>query len=280
MSREKEMDSFSVVVFGDMQNQNDITRRIIRLAAGMRPDLCIVLGDLVGAGTETALWEEGARLLEPLRAVGEVAAVPGNHDYEGPGATGNFRRWFRGPGELTYTSLRRGGCRFILLDTMLGDEDTLECGLFSPDSSQAAWLADELEGARALAEPSFVFAHHPIFMSTEVYFSTSPTIRVDETGRELTVGHLLPILLQGGAQIYFAGHIHLYEKSRYQGMCFITSGATSFEFPNLREGGNQFGEVRLEKNHLVHLDLGGDVVRVRAIDEWEEVIDAWEEPLC
>ena len=79
--------------------------------------------------------------------------------------------------------------------------------------------------------------------------------------------------------MYFAGHIHLYEKSKDQDMRFIISGATSYDPPRLQEGGNRFGELRLERNHLCRLDLGGGACRFQAVDEWGEVMDEWEEPL-
>ena len=273
------MDSFSVILFGDTQEHNDIARRIIALAVDLQPDLCIILGDLVGTGRDLDQWEECSKLLEPLQRSCEVVALPGNHDYESAGIAHNFSARFRLPGVSTYMSLRRGGCRFILLDTMLYDRNTLECGYFPPDSPQAVWLKEELEQAKVLAEPAFVCGHHPVFMSTEIYRCTSPTIRADDCSDELEPGNLLPVLLDGGAQMYFAGHLHLYEKSKYQAMHFITSGATSYDPPKLQDGGNRFGELRLEKNHLCRLDLGRDRIRFQAVDEWSEVIDEWEEPL-
>ena len=273
------MSSFSVVIFGDMQEQNDIARRIIARAADMQPDLCIILGDLVGTGSDPAQWEECINMQEPLQQRCEVAVIPGNHDYESAGVADNFRVRFRQPQAPTYMSLRRGGCRFILLDTMLYDRDKVECGNFPSDSPQAAWLESELQQAKELSEPVFVCGHHPIFMSSELYFCTSTTIRVDESGDKLALGTLLPILLRGGAQMYFAGHIHLYEKSKYQDMHCIISGATSYDPPNLQEGGNSFGELRLETSHLCRLDLGDGTVKFQAVDEWGAVIDEWEEAL-
>ena len=49
--------------------------------------------------------------------------------------------------------------------------------------------------------------------------------------------------------------------------------------PNLREGGCRFSELRLEQNPLCRLDLGGGTLRFRAVDEWGDVIDEWEESL-
>lgn len=268
-----------MVIFGDMQEQNDIARRIIALAASMQPDLCIILGDLVSTGSNAEQWEECVHMLEPLQQCCEVAVLPGNHDYESAGVADNFCARFRRAQDTTYMALRRGGCRFILLDTMLYDRDPVEKGRFPPDLPQAAWLEGELQQAKELGEPVFVCGHHPIFMSSELYFCTSTTIRVDESGGELALGTLLPILLRGGAQMYFAGHIHLYEKSKYQDMHCIISGASSYDHPNLQEGGNSFAELRLEVNHLCHLELGDDSVKGQAVDEWGNVIDEWEEVL-
>ena len=269
------MDSFSFVVFGDIQNHNDVTRRILELAASLRPDLCVVLGDLVNDGTDLALWEECVALLEPLAAVCEVVAVPGNHDYEGAGIARHFQRLFRTTGSRTYLSLRRGGCRFLLLDTVLCSEEPWEQGALPANSPQLAWLSSELHHARVHDEPSFVFAHHPIFMPARIYGSTSPTIRVDEGGHGVSSGNLLPVLLQGSAHTFFAGHLHFYERSRYRAMNFVTSGATGYEFPNLGDGGNGCSVLRAETNHLCRIELCGDVVRCQAIDERSEAIDEW-----
>ena len=272
------MDSFSFVVLGDIQNHNDVTTRMVDLAASLRPDLCVITGDLVNDGTDVALWEKCIEILEPLAAVCEVAAVPGNHDYEGVGLASNFRRFFRQPGELTYVSLRCGGCKFLLLDTILDSEDAWETGCLPPSSPQLQWLRRELYDARVRDESCFVFAHHPIFMPTRVYYTTSPTIRADESADGLSPGNLLPILTQGGAHAFFAGHLHFYERSRHDGMSFVTTGATGYEFPNLGEGGNAHSVVRLETNHLCHVEVLKDAVRCQAIDEWSEIIDEWEAP--
>ena len=272
------MNSFSFVVFGDMQNHNNVTRHMIALAASMQPDLCVVLGDLVNDGTDLALWEKCINLLEPLSTVSEVVVLPGNHDYERQGVARNFCKFFRTPGDPTYHSLTRGGCRLLLLDTIMCSGEPLAGGALPSNSSQLAWLRSELHDARVRDEPSFVFAHHPIFMPAQMYYSTSPTIRVDESSNATSLGNLLPVLLQGGAHTFFAGHIHLYERSRYREMNFVTSGAAGCPFPNLGDGGNGFSILRRKTNHLCRIELHGDAVRCQAVDERSEVIDEWEEP--
>jgi len=271
------MDSLSVVVFGDMQEQNEIAQRVIQVAAEIQPDLCIILGDLVGTGTDQAQWDRCNEMLAPLTSQCELVAIPGNHDYEAPGVANNFAAHFRPQKASPYVSLSRLGSRFILLDTMLYDQ-TMERGHFPLNSPQGIWLENELKDAQKQGEAAFVCGHHPIFMSPELYFSTSPTIRIDETNDEVGSA-LLSALIQGKAQIYFAGHIHLYDRSRFEGISCITSGATSYEFPNVKNAGNRFSELCLSKHHLCHLEIGAGVVKFKAIDQWAEVFDAWEEPL-
>ena len=61
-------------------------------------------------------------------------------------------------------------------------------------------------------------------------------------------------------------------------MNFVTSGATGYEFPNVGEGGNRFGVLRREANHLCRIEVLGNTVRFQAIDERSVVMDEWEEP--
>ena len=270
----------SFAVFGDIQMHNEITRRVIEQVLTARPDLCIVLGDLVNNGSNLEFWEQCRNTLRPLAEACEVVVIPGNHDYDKSGRAEDFCRFFRKPGSETFLSLQRGGCRFILLDTQCGFDDSHHGykGDFSADSPQSVWLRKELKDAKAHDEPALVFAHHPIFMPTQIYESTSPTIRVDDRSGDRSLGNLLPLLLEGNAQIFFAGHLHLYERSLYNGVHFITTGATGSPFLDLGEGGNRFSKLRLERNHFCLMRVGKDELECEAIDEWSETIDKWVEP--
>ena len=273
------MSEFSFAVFGDIQMHNEVTARVVERVCAERPDLCIVLGDLVNDADGEDSWEECRRTLAPLMQTCEVVAIPGNHDYDGTGSAEDFCRLFREPGGETFLSLVRAGCRFILLDTQLDFDPSLRGteGNFAADSPQARWLRAELQQAAACREPSFVFAHHPIFVPAELYDSVSPTIRVDDRSEELSPGNLLPLLIEGDAQIFFAGHLHMYERNLYDGVHFITTGATGFPFPELRGGGNRFSQVRLKRNHFCQVDVRSDGLSCRVIDEYGEPMDGWDE---
>jgi len=274
------VEPFSFVVFGDIQSLNDVTKRIITLAARKKPDLCIILGDLVPDGKDEQAWARCRALLEPLYEVCEVRAVPGNHDYEAAHTCENFRKFFRSANEETFTSFKRKGLRFILLDTILDSENPSDCiGYFKSDSDQANWLKSELEDAKSHGEPVFVFAHHPIFTPKDAYQSTSPTIRVDEGPQGLSHGNLLPILIDNPVKAYFAGHLHLYERSRYARIHFVTSGATGFDFPHFPPGGNPFSQIRLERNHLCLLHVSKERLNCQVLDETSQLMDQWGEGL-
>ena len=272
------MPSLSVVLFGDMQQQNEITQNIIQVARSLQPDLCIVLGDLVNNATDLAQWERCNKLLAPLLAQCELHAIPGNHDYEQPGIANHFAKHFATPHALPYTAFSRCGNRFILLDTMLYDQ-TMERGLFTDDTPQYTWLEAELAKAQEQGEAAFVCGHHPIFMSPELYFSTSPSIRVDTTRAAVEPSPLLHALLAGKARMYFSGHIHLYDHSRFKGLPCITSGATSYDFPEVSDGRNPYSELCVKKHHLCHLELADGKLIFTALDQFATAFDTWQEPL-
>jgi hypothetical protein len=64
-------------------------------------------------------------------------------------------------------------------------------------------LEAELAKAQEQGEAAFVCGHHPIFMSPELFFSVSPSIRVDTTRAAVEPSPLLHALLAGKARITF-----------------------------------------------------------------------------
>ena len=269
------MPPFSLIVFGDPQNHNDVARRIVRLAADMRPDLCIILGDLVNNAADPDQWRGCVELLEPLARVCEIQTIPGNHDYEAPNVSTRFDRLFRPDAPLPWRALRRTGCRFLLLDTIAQAGDPWEAGAMPEGCAQLRWLETQLNEARDQNEHALVFAHHPIFLHPDVAFSTSPTIRTAKTADGFQPGNLLPVLLRGGAHAFFAGHIHLYERHRYEGLDCITTGATGYAFPNLPESPSPHHILTHEVHHVCHVEISDNAIRCRAIDEHSRTIDEW-----
>lgn len=116
--------------------------------------------------------------------------VPGNHDYETPGASAYFAYFGAnaGPPGAGYYSFEVGSWRAIALNS------NIAIGSRSP---QAEWLRAELERYPALC--TVAYFHHPLFTSGP----DGPTPEVRDVWR---------ILYDAGVDVVLNGHEHLYER--------------------------------------------------------------------
>ena len=120
--------------------------------------------------------------------------VPGNHEYETPGAAAYFayfgaRAGMPGRG---YYSYRLGGWLVLALDSNVA---------VGAGSAQYEWLRSELQASSTPC--ALAYAHHPLF-------SSGPN---GGSGRMRAVWDLL---YQHGVEIYLAGDDHLYERQAPQ----------------------------------------------------------------
>jgi hypothetical protein len=124
------------------------------------------------------------------RHKGRTRPVPGNHDYEQPGA-GPYFDYFgasAGPAGLGYYSFNLGNWHAVALNS------NIPAGA---GSTQAAWLSADLA-----ANPSrctIAYWHHPLFTSGP----DGPTGTMREFWR---------LLSEAGAEIVLNGHEHMYER--------------------------------------------------------------------
>ena len=121
--------------------------------------------------------------------------VPGNHEYDTPGARG-YREYFGArvttDGEPWYT-FELGGWRLYALDSncLVAEECDAE--------AQLAWLQEEL--ATGGTGCALAYWHHPRFSS-------------GRHGDEVRVDPLWRTVVEGGVDIILNGHDHLYERFR------------------------------------------------------------------
>lgn len=153
------------------------------------PGLVFVLGDAVqGDGSE----QEFADCYAPTwgRHLERTRPVPGNHDYNTPGAAPYFAYF----GELAgavgagYYSFNYGAWHIAALNSMI------DAG---PDSEQAAWLRADLA-----ANPSgctLLYFHHPRFSSGAAGVS----------GR---MNYVFQVAYEFGADVVLSGDAHHYER--------------------------------------------------------------------
>lgn len=116
--------------------------------------------------------------------------VPGNHDYETPGASAYYAYFggAAGPAGLGYYSFEIGSWHAVALNSAIP---------VSPGSAQAAWLMADL--AAHPVRCTVAYFHHPLFTSGP----NGPAVEVRELWR---------ILHAAGADVILNGHEHFYER--------------------------------------------------------------------
>jgi 3',5'-cyclic AMP phosphodiesterase CpdA len=124
------------------------------------------------------------------RHLARTRPVPGNHEYESPGAAPYFKYFGSraGPAGLGYYSFNVGEWHIVALNSNV----TMALG-----SAQQAWLRDDLSASRAACVAAIW--HHPLF-------SGGPN------GPNGEVRELWRTLYDAGADVIINGHDHLYER--------------------------------------------------------------------
>ena len=127
----------------------------------------------------------------------------GNHD----STTERFYKPFNMNGQQYYT-YKKGNVQFFVLDT----------NYMKPE--QLSWLQKELQNSRA--DWKICYFHHPLYTSGS-FHGASTELRLS----------LEPLFVKYGVQVVFAGHEHVYERTKPQnGITYFTEGAAG----ELRKG--------------------------------------------
>ena len=194
--------SVKFAVIGDAgtgeHSQYEVAERVWAARAAFPFDLVLLLGDNMYGRQEPADFvQKFERPYERLLSAGvKFQAALGNHDKPDNRLYGLFNM----NGERYYTFVRQH-VRFVVLDTNL------------LDTKQIAWADETLATAR---EPwKVVYFHHPLYSDGRRHGSNV----------ELRVV-LEPILVRHGVRVVFAGHEHIYERTKPQkGVTYFIAGS-------------------------------------------------------
>jgi 3',5'-cyclic AMP phosphodiesterase CpdA len=117
--------------------------------------------------------------------------VPGNHEYDSPGAAPYFAYWGSAAGQpgKGYYSVQVGSWRVIGLNSNIAAE---------AGSEQERWLREELKAHPAHC--TLAFWHHPVFSSGSAG-GNNPKMR-----------DIFQALYEAGADVVINGHDHTYER--------------------------------------------------------------------
>lgn len=226
-------DNAKIVIVGDLQRtsllefwreQNDAEReRIVAGITAARPDLLVLLGDLVFHGGSNAHWARFDELVAPIRDTGvSTWPVPGNHEYWlGSDLDSYFARFSLLDGRRWY-SLTYGPLGLVFLD---GNDHPLGCPGWR---DQMSWLKHELTVLDSLPaiRAVLVFVHQPPYTNSSI---TSDEKHIQES--------VVPFFNAAAKTVMLAsGHVHSYERFERLGRTFVVSGGGGGPRARLREG--------------------------------------------
>lgn len=197
-------------VIGDNGNgkraQYEVGAQLAAARASFPFEFVLMVGDnLYGSQEPADFVDKFERPYAPLLQAGvPFYAALGNHDRP---ANRGYPAFNMG-GERYYTFVK-GPVRFVVFDTNL------------MDAAQLAWIDATLGAAR---EPwKIAYFHHPLYSDG------------DRHGSNLELRALLePLLVRHGVSAVFAGHEHIYQRTRpQQGITHFIEGSSG----QLRKGG-------------------------------------------
>ncbi len=252
-------DPYSFALLGD--NRTNFMRHgeISAAIAEETPDFLINVGDVVQYGPrpdwDTEFFNPMADLIKSM----PIYVSIGNHEKE----SRNFSEYFAfpDPDHEHYYSFEYGNTFFIFLDNNIAAYPTADYPALDEESDQYAWLEEQLGSAAAQdAEWLFVLGHVPIYS-----VGTSNNYPIN---RDL----ILPLLLDYGVDIYFAGHIHDYERGFSEGLHHIISGGAGGPLNHQVRALPEITEYAANY-HYCMIQVSGSVVGFQIKDKHQNLLD-------
>jgi len=259
-------------VYGDTRSNPKYHARVAQAVRAHRPAFVLHTGDYATDGRERAQWVQqfftpAAELLREC----PILPVMGTHERNFPA----FYDYFAPPRDLVWLdrvrgdplAARAGGAWFAW---SYGEVDFFILNCYLPtkaDSPQVRWLADALAASRGAWRIAAI--HEPFFSSG------------DHGGAEKLRETLLPLLLQGGVDVVFAGHEHLYERTvalsdgdeaTGHALVEIVAGGGGVKLHKVRPGG-PWSAYATSQRHFCIVGVEGDALVVTAYSETHEPID-------
>jgi predicted phosphodiesterase len=217
-------------VFGDSQGYQGGLEQIVAIANKYRPDFVFHCGDLTPFG-------QGNQYTDVLNALDGLNVpfytTPGNHDTR----LGGGARYIEHFGSPNY-SFNIGSAHFTAFNTSAADIS----------EEDFVWLENDLTGSNA--DWKFVFTHIPPF---------DPRPGENHTLLNVTTStRLISLFNNSGVNTVFAGHIHMYNQTIWNGVRYVISGGAG---ANLVAEPDQGGIY-----HFVNITLNGSKLTIEPIE--------------
>ena len=254
-------DSVKLAVIGDggrgWQPQHDVARRMATYREQFPFDVVLMAGDNIYEGPATP-EDYRTKFEEPYAALLEdgvrFQAVLGNHD---------------DPAQRYYPPFNMGGERYYtfrppsgLLARLVSDVQVFALDSTNLDGPQRQWLSGQLAASRA--KWKIVLLHHPLYTSGRYAWQA-----------RMTRWQLESTLVEHGVAVVFAGHEHIYQRSRLQrGILHVVTGGAG----SLRRGDGRLTSAiarTFDRDyHFVLVEIADDALYFQAITREGVTIDA------
>jgi histidinol phosphatase-like PHP family hydrolase/predicted MPP superfamily phosphohydrolase len=198
-----------------------LNKVFLRLAhMGVKPDLTVLLGDLIESGADRSAELDLTSLYGELSRSGiPVLALPGNHDTDAASFNALFDTQ---PGLSEF-----GGYGFIVYNDLYNDAH--ECTRQEEAIEQTRRIAHERPGL-----PLIALQHAPIYPAIDSHYPYRPT----------NTAEIIDSYEKAGVILSLSGHYHKGQKARaHEGVLYHT-------VPALCEQPFRFSLIRLEGRHV------------------------------
>lgn len=235
-------DNITFVVVGDTRVATpgapipEAYKRILEESNLIAPDFIFHTGDVIfGYGDSEHQVKTEYSNVDQVHALvnSRIYFVPGNHDYN----TAHIIKLFKEMSDQTrdYFSFDYHGAGFIVLNTEIPGQ----VGKVTGD--QWDWFVEELEARKDYPEV-FVFMHRPLFYPNKLAVSKhgKPVGLKKYWESEKNRVDLIQLMLKYKVDAVMAGHAHLYFRTDYKGLPFLTIGGGGATFSAPVETGGFF----------------------------------------
>ena len=244
-------DSVRFAVIGDMGTgelpQYEIARRMNISREVFHFDFVLMLGDNIYGGNNPGDYQKKFEL--PYKALLDAGVqfygCLGNHD----SSTEMFYKPFHMNGQQYYT-YKKSNVQFFVLDSTY----------MKPE--QLFWLEKELQNSGV--DWKICYFHHPLYSSGS-FHGASAELRVP----------LESLFVKYGVQVVFAGHDHVYERTKPQnGITYFTEGAAG----ELRKGDLKKTDLTAvgydQDRSFLLIEISGNELHFQTISRTGKTVDS------
>ncbi len=235
------LEHFNFIVYGDTRTRVDAHRKVVSAIFRTPRQFILHTGDIVSNGKNIQDWHKFFGVAGILLARVPMYTVLGNHERNSiiyyqmwplPRGGGDYnKRWY----SFTY-----GNCFFLALDS----NDRLD--------EQVQWARRQLAAVPANIKWRIAFFHHPPFGSAR---------GINET----MVEKFVAVLEEGGVDVVFGGHDHVYERSYHDHTTYIITGGGGAPLYPVNVKTNPYQKFAKTTLHYCLVEVSPQRLVIRAI---------------